>query len=283
MTMSASNNFIISFDELVKQAYQGEMLLNGTVRTKRGVKGKTHEFPVMDQVLATKKQRLAQLVTSDPNQDNVKCDLYDWNASAYSDIMDIDKLAYDERNELAKAVAKGYGRRMDQIIVDALIAKNNKYVVGTDVGGTGSGMNVDKILRTKRAMDENNVPDDGNRFFIMSAGSLETALKEQQIGDANYNIIRAIYEGKLPEYAGFKFKIMGNRREGGLPVKNKLRDNFAYHKDAVGQAVGTDLPIKIDWIPEKASWLINKMFCAGAVTIDDLGVYKVQTTEETLA
>lgn len=279
MTQSASNNFIISFDELVKQAYQGEMLLNGTVRTKRGVKGSSHKFPVMDQVIAVEKQRLAELVTSNPDQQLVPCILNDYNASAYSDIMDIDKLSYDERNELAKAVAKGYARRMDQMIIDACEDKSNSLVIAAST----SGMTVDKILKAKRAMDENNVPDDGNRFLVMSAGSLETALKEEKIGNANYNIIRAIYEGKLPEYAGFKFKIMGNRKEGGLPISGTTRDNFAYHRDAIGQAIGTDLPIKIDWVPTRASWLINKMFSAGAVTIDDKGVFKIETQENPIA
>jgi hypothetical protein len=35
----------------------------------------------------------------------------------------------------------------------------------------------------------------------------------------------------------------------------------------------------VDWIPEKTSWLANRLLSAGAIAIDPLGIVEIETVE----
>lgn len=279
MTIQAPNNFITSFDALVKQAYQGQEVLRNTVRLKTGVTGSSHKFPTFGKGMAMERVPQTDVVPMGLAQDKVTAILKDIYAADYSDVYDLSKLNYDEKSEIAKAVAAALGRKTDQLIIDALVASSTTNSVGTAIGGAASNLNIAKILRAKKLLDDNNVPDDGERYMVITPSQLETALAEDKVGSDNYNIMKALYEGKLNMYAGFKFKVIGNRQEGGLPKTSALRDCYAYHKGAIGLAEGISMRTEINYVPEKTSWLINGIMSAGSIAIDKDGIVKVQCTE----
>ena len=48
---------------------------------------------------------------------------------------------------------------------------------------------------------------------------------------------------------------------------------------AIGIAIGLNFRSEINYIPEKTSWLINGMYSAGSVGIDDEGIFEVLTND----
>lgn len=283
MSIQASTNFITSFDAMVKAAYQGAGCLRDAVRVKNGVNGSSHKFFKMGQGVATERVPQTDIVPMNISHGNVSAVLKDYTAGEYSDVLDLEKLSYDEKKDLAQAVAKAMGRRMDQIIIDAMNSgANSKEVAATVQEGEGTnacGFNIKKLLTTKTFMDDKNVPDDGERYMLISAQALQDALLDPKISSGDYSKILAIQDGTLKQYAGFKFIVIGSRKEGGLPLASNTRTNFAWHKQAVGLAVGHDMHVEVNYIPEKTSWLTNGLFSAGAAVIDDEGVFKVKTKE----
>lgn len=279
MTTFASTNFITSFDALVKQQYQGEMKLRPAVRLKTGVRGSSHEFPVINKGLATPRIPQTDVTPMNVVHATATATITDWNAADYSNVEDLQKLNFDERAELVKTATMAIGRRLDQLILNAMDTGANSTAVSEDVGGTDSGLNLEKILRAKRLMDDAGVPDDGNRHMAISARALEQGLAEAELTSADYNIIMPLMSGQLKKFAGFNFHMIESRDEGGLDVATNVRENFAFHRDAVGMAIGIDMTTRVDYIPEKTSTLVNAIFSAGAVVIDNLGVYKVNTYE----
>lgn len=279
MSNSASTNFITSFDALVKQAFQGSGVLRDSVRVKTGVTGNTHIFPKLGKGVATERLPQTDVVPMNVVHSKATATIQDWNAPEYSDAYDLSKLSFDEKKELAAVIASAMGRRMDQLIINALIAGANATTVGVNVGGTNTGLNIDKIIRAKRLMDDSGVPDDGDRCMVISAYALEQALLDPKVSSQDYNILRPLMEGSLKKYATFNFKTIETRTEGGLPVASSVRSNFAFHKSAVGVAIGIDMKTSVDWIAEKTSWLMNGMFSAGAVGIDNGGIFTVSTYE----
>lgn len=279
MSREASTNFVASFDAMVKQAYQGAAKLYGTVRVKTGVVGSTHTFPKMGKGLASQRLPQTDVVPMNVGHSKATATLTDWNAPEYSDVFDINKLNFDEKRELVQVVASAMGRRMDQLVLDAMSSGANSTQVGINLGGTNSGLNTTKILRASRLMDAAGVPKDGRRHMAISASALETALGESDIGSSDYNVLKPLYAGELKGWGSFLFHIIEDRDEGGLPLATNTRTNFAYHQDAVGLAVGMDMRTDIAYIDEKTSWLVNGLFSAGAVVIDDNGVYDVLTYE----
>lgn len=278
MTTSASVNFKTEFDPLVKLAYQGESKLMGKVRTRANVNAKTYSFPKIGKGIASLRIPQTDVVPMNVVHTASTVTLVDWDASDYSAIEDLDKLAFDEKKELVTTVSKAIGRRADQIIIDALDASAFATQVATSVG-TGAFLNLEKIMRAKRLLDANGVPDDGGRTMVINAIALENALQEVEIASSDYNVMKSLQAGQLKSYAGFEFIMIEDRTEGGVPITGTTRNLFAFHRDAVGLAMTGGIRSNVDWIPEKKSWLITTAITAGAVTIDTDGVIDVLVTE----
>lgn len=278
MTTTASTNAITSFDTQVKKQYQNGSLLRSTVRVKTGVVGSTHVFPKIRKGVATPRIPQADVTPMNIQHAKATATLTDWNAADYSDVYDLATLSFDERQELVDTAVMAIGRRLDQMIIDAMAASASSTQISQDVGGTNTGLNLAKFLRAKRLMDDAGVPA-MDRHIACSARAIEQALGETEVNSGDFNILRPLLEGTLKRYAGFDIHMIEARDEGGIPVANNIRNNFAYHKDAVGLAIGIDIRTDVNWIPEKTSTLINAMFKAGAVTVDTDGVYDLLTYE----
>ena len=279
MSATLSTAFIAQFDAEVKQAYQGAAKLFGTVRTKTGVVGSTHRFPKLGKGLAQPRIPQTDVVPMNVQHSNVTATLEDWNAPEYTDIFNQSKVNFDERRELKEAIASAMGRRMDQLIIDAADAGASATQVATSVGGADTGLNVDKLRRAKRLLDAAGVPAT-ERTFVHSAIGLEQLLGETSATSSDFNSVKALVNGEMDTFLGFKFVLIEDRDEGGLSVAaGDVRKNFAYHKAALGLAIGMQMQTKIDWIAEKTSWLTNGTFSAGAVGIDDAGIIEVLTDE----
>jgi len=279
MSTGASTNFITSFDTLVKKQYQGKMKLRGAVRVKTGVKGSSHEFPIINKGVATPRIPQTDVTPMNVGQGKATATIEDWNAADYSDVYDLSKLNFDERQELVDTATMAMGRRLDQLILDGLSTGANSTTVAKSIGGADTGLNLAKILRAKALMDDAGVPNDGRRHMAISATAVEQGLQETEISSADYNILMPLMKGELNDFSSFKFHMIETRDEGGLDVTSNTRTNFAFHQDAVGLAVGIDLRTEINYIAEKTSTLVNAIFSAGAVVIDDNGVYEVLTHE----
>lgn len=277
MSIQLSNAFIATFDAEVKQAYQGAAKLFGTVRTKNGVNGSTHRFPKLGKGLAQPRIPQTDVVPMNVAHTNATVTLEDWTAPEYTDIFNQAKVNFDERKELKMAIASAMGRRMDQLTIDAAALLSGS-TVAKSIGGADTGLNTDKCRRAKRLMDASGVPA-SDRTFVTSAIGLEQLLGETDVTSSDFNSIKALVQGEVDTWLGFKFIMIEDRDEGGLALAANTRENFAYHKQALGLAVGMDMRTTIDWIPEKTSWLTNGTFSAGAVTIDAPGVIQVETHE----
>jgi hypothetical protein len=279
MSVSLSNAFVTLFDAEVKQAYQGKAMLVPAVRQRRGVEGSTVKFPKVGKGVATLRVPQTDVTPLNVSFSSVTLTLADYNAAEYSDIFNQAKVNFDERQELVQVVAGAMGRRQDQMILDALTASSTSLTVSNDIGGTDSNMNITKLREAKRLMDKNNVPPDG-RNIIIHANGLANLLSETSVTSSDFNSVKALVQGELNTFLGFTFHVLGDRSEGGLVIDGSLdRSCFAFHKDAVGYGEGIAMRTEINYIAEKTSWLVNEVFSAGAVAIDDEGIVKITCRE----
>jgi hypothetical protein len=279
MSISLSNAFVTLFDAEVKQAYQGMAMLVPAVRQRRGVEGSTVKFPKVGKGVATIRVPQTDVTPLNVGFSSVTLTLADYNAAEYSDIFSQQKVNFDERQELVQVVASAMGRRQDQMILDALAASSTSLTVSNDIGGSDTNMNITKLREAKRLMDKNNVPPDG-RNIIIHANGLANLLSETSVTSSDFNSVKALVQGELNTYLGFTFHVLGDRSEGGLAIDGSLdRSCFAFHKDAVGYGEGIAMRTEINYIAEKTSWLVNEVFSAGAIAIDDEGIVKITCRE----
>ena len=279
MAQGISSAFVTLFDAEVKQAYQGQRLLAGLVRERQNVEGSTVKFPKIGKGSATLRVPQTDVTPLNITYSQVTATMSDYNAAEYSDIFHQTKVNFDERRELVQVVSGSIGRRMDQLVLDALAASSTSLTVSNDIGGTDTNLNLTKLRNAKRLLDKNNVPMDG-RCILVSASGLESLLGETSITSADFNSVRALVSGEIDTFLGFKFTMIGDRAEGGLAIDGSLdRVCFAYHRDAVGFGIGMNMKTEINYVPEKTSYLVNGMFSAGAIAIDDEGIVKITCRE----
>lgn len=147
------------FDDEVHHAFQtaGADLRN-TVTLRTGVVGDIYKFRRMGKGMAKQKPTQALVIPMDVEHELINCPLSNWHASEYTDIFDAVEVNFEEQSELATTIAGALGRRLDQLIIDALDAATPAGTVGTDIGGVGSDLNSAKVRRAARFLGDNGVP-----------------------------------------------------------------------------------------------------------------------------
>lgn len=279
MAVSINNAFVTLFDSEVKQAYQGQRLLAGVTRERSGVEGSTVKFPKIGKGSATIRVPQTDVTPLNVTYSQVTATMADYIAAEYSDIFNQQKVNFNERQELVQVVSGAIARRMDQVVLDALAAASSPGTVSNDIGGTDSNLNIEKLREAKKIMDQKNVPSEG-RTMLIHANSLSALLGETEVTSADFASVKALVTGDVDTFMGFKFITFGDRDEGGLAIDGSSdRTLFAFHRDAVGLGIGMNETSRVDYIPEKTSFLVASMFSAGAVAIDDEGIVKLTCRE----
>jgi hypothetical protein len=288
MSKFLSNGAVQEFDSEVKHAYQGMGKLRNTVTLRGNVTGDSYKFARTGQGIANQKAIQADVTPMDVDYSRQTAILEDWNAPEYTDIFSQAEVNFDEKQELARTIAKALTRREDQIIIDAIAA--GTYSASPSVGdadtgylvaAAANGLTEAKLRNAAMAgLTDRNV-DDEDRTLITSAKGVEQLMSEEKVTSSDYVNLKALVGGTLNEttYMGFKICIIGQRLEGGLPKTGNIRDVFAYQKQAIGYAVGIDMKTTIDWVAQKTSWLSNGMLKAGAVIRENAGITKIQIDE----
>ena len=277
MAINVSTAFVDLFDSEVKQAYQAESVLRGTMRTRTGVAGNNVKFPTIGKGVATLRVPQTDVTPLNVTYGQVTATMEDYIAAEYSDIFQQSHINFDERSELVQVVSKSIARRMDQIMIDALNAATGTSTVATTIGGAGTNMNIEKLRATAKAMNEKNVPSEG-RNLLMHASQLDALLGETEITSQDFASVKALVQGEINTFMGFNILTMGDRDEGGIP-KPSTRTCFAWHKDSMGYAESMAQKTEVNYVPEKTSFLVSSMFSAGSVAIDGEGIVKISCTE----
>ena len=282
MAQSITNAFVTLFDAEVKQAYQSESVLRQAVRLRSGVQGQTYKFNKLGKGSATARIPQTDVTPLNVTYSQVTATMSDYNAAEYSDIFHQAKVNFDERSELVQVVSKAIGRRIDQLVIDALNGASGASTVAKNVVTSGSAansnLNVGKLIAAKKALDTKNVPFD-DRCIAVHANNLAGLLGDERAVSGDFASIKALVSGEINTFMGMKFIVLGDRDEGGLPLTSNDRSVFAFHRSAIGMAENMAQKTEINYVPEKTSFLVNSMFSAGAVSIDDEGVVKITCDE----
>ncbi len=283
MATTLSPAFVTLFEAEVHQAYQGSATLRNVARMRTGVEGSTAKFPILAKGSASVRTPSTDVVPLNGTFSSVTATLTDYVASEYSDIFNQAKINFDERQELAKLVGNAIGRREDQIIIDALIAGSAGTTVANTVVTSGSAsasdLNVGKIIEAKKGMDAKSVPPT-DRHMIIHANSLASLLGDERAISADFAQVQALVRGEVNSFMGFEIHMIGDRDEGGLPKDGSNdRTCLAFHRDAIGCAVGIPPKTEVNYIPEKTSFLVTAMYSAGAIVIDTNGLVDITCRE----
>jgi len=273
MALSIDQAFIKQFESEVHVAYQraGSKLRN-TVRFKNVTNGKSTTMQKVGKGAAATKTRHGNLPVMNIDHTNVEITLADYYAADYVDKLDELKINIDERQIVAQNAANALGRKSDDILIAALDGATNVITeAGTD------GLTLAKINTVFENFGTNDIPDDGERYFVISPAAWVDLLSISAFSDADFiGPDELPYKGGMVAKRWLGFMWMTH---SGLPVASTIRKCFAYHRTAAGLASGQDVTTEVNYIPEKAAHLVTSMMSQGAALIDAAGVYEVQIKE----
>lgn len=264
----------IEFDALVKAEYQSlGFLLRDTIRVRRDVIGSTVSFRKVGQIQAVPTGYQQTVVIQDPNYTQSSAILQKYTAPTAVDSVQELTVNFDAKMENAMLVANALGRRSDQIIINSLAVSPGDTILN---GGTN--FTYGKYTQIIEFFDNNAVPLP-ERFVAMSANNFRSLLAEDQFISTFYTQNRVLDKGFIREYLGINVIIIPEMIEGGLPLAGNIRTAFAWHKQSTGMGIGHDFRTEINYLPRETSWLINGIFSAGAITIDNKGIIAIEADE----
>lgn len=270
---SIDTAFTKQFESEVHLAYQrmGSKLLN-TVRRKTNVVGKSTTFQKIGKGTAGTKTRGGQVPILNLVHTNVECTLADRYGGEFIDKLDELKIEHDERGSVVASISGALGRASDQDIMDV----TDTFTQETSATGV---VTQPKIEEAYEYFGNNDVPDDGGRFLAVAPQGWTDLMGLTTFASLDY-----VPESDLPfPKVGFSaknwfsfniFAFSGITLTGGT-----VRQNVAYHKSAVGHASGQDVMMDITWQGKEQSHLAVGSMSMNAVIIDQIGGYRVRSTE----
>lgn len=265
----------IEFDALVKAEYQSlGFLLRDSVRVRRDVIGNTVSFRKVNQIQAVPTGYLQSVVIQDPGYTQYSAILQKYTAPTAVDSVQELTVNFDAKMENAMLVANALGRRSDQIIINSLAVSPS-----TTISDGGTNFTYAKYVTVIQNFDNNAVPLP-ERFMAISASGFRSLLEQDQFVSTFYTQNRVLDKGFVRDYLGINVIVIPEMNEGGLPFASaNIRENFAWHKQSTGMGIGHDFRTEINYLPRETSWLINGIFSAGAITIDNLGIIQINCDE----
>jgi hypothetical protein len=269
MTATIDQAFVKQFEAEVHMAYQrmGSKLKN-LVRNVNGVKGNTVQFQKVAKGSASTKARHAEVVAMNSVHSNVTATLSDFYAADYVDKLDELKVNIDERNIVAQNAAYALGRKTDSIITDTFDA--GATALANNSAGSTTGMNLDKAQNVFEIFGNNDVPDDGQRYWVVGPKQWSDLLDIDQFSRMEYvGEADLPYKGGMTAKRWLSFRWMGF---SGLSIASSDRNTIAFHKSSLGLGVGSDVRTEVNYIPEKVAHLTTSYMSMGAVLIDGDGV-----------
>ena len=265
MASTMDTAFIKQFESEVHMAYQrtGAKLKN-TIRNQQ-VSGNVVRFQKIGAGTASTKSRNGNITPMELVHTNVEATMEDHYAAEYIDKLDELKINIDERLAVATSAAAALGRKTDELIYTAMDAGANS----TQIHDTSSAVEKADLLTLFETFGTANVPEDGQRYLAMHPKGFADLFLINEFASSDF-----VGEQNLPFAGGMTMKqFLGfNIFSTSAITAGK---NIAYHQNAVGIGVNSEVSTEVNYIPEKVSHLTTSMMSMGAVVIDDNGVYEV--------
>ena len=257
-------------------------LLRDKVRVE-SVVGKNAFFDQVGKVTAQlKTSRHSDTPQIDTPHSRRRVSLADYEFADLIDQQDKVRLLIDPTSSYAQAAAMAMGRAMDDVIITAALgtAYTGETGTGTESVQTGvvkgtTGLTVAKLILAKDLLDKADVDPSIPRHVMCGPEQLGNLLGDSEVTSSDFNTVKALVQGELDTYLGFKFTVT-NR----LPKTGNDRTCIAYAEDGLLLGIGKDISARIDERADK-SYATQVYYCQsiGATRMESAKVVPIVAIE----
>jgi len=260
-------------------AQQKGSKLRNTVRSE-SVNGTSAYFDRLGATAAVK--RLTRhgdtpLIDSPHSRRRLSTAPYEW--ADLIDNADKVRLLIEPTSEYALNAANAMGRTMDDIIIAA--ASGTAYT-GVDGSGTqaitlqvaagATNLTLAKLLEAKQDLDEGDVEGE-DRYIIVSPKMMTSLLGTTEVKSADYNAVKALVQGQLDTFLGFKF-VTSNRLAANATADGHLC--LAYQRSGLVLGIGEDVKTEIGPRADKSySTQVYVRMDLGATRLEEARVVEI--------
>jgi len=222
---------------------------------------------------------------------------YEWGDMI--DKQDTIRMLINPVSDYAKAAAWDLGLKMDEIIIGAMngnalsidssdssstVALPSSQVIDEDFGtGTDSNLTVEKLIEAKRIiMGHSGSMPNNPSYMLCNADAIAALLNEEKIGSGDYNSLRALVQGDIDTYMGFKFKTVKDSLLPGTADGNDTAPVkcFAFLQRSVGLAMGQDVNVEVFPRADKRNnTQVYATMSLGATRIEEEGVVAIECVQ----
>jgi hypothetical protein len=177
-------------------------------------KGEKHFFDRLGSFEASEiVSRLESTDLQDPAHSRRMADVKRYHASTYLDDIDKLKMLVDPASDYAQKLARAHGRKLDDIILDAMLGSASTGADGSgsqafdtsnqQIAHGSAGFTVAKFNQALRILEANDVDVDGARLFLaLGALGVEDLFAESNVISVDFQNQKALSDGKLPQFRG---------------------------------------------------------------------------------
>ena len=257
-------------------AQQKGSKLRGTVRSEM-VTGKNAYFErigAVDMVDATSRHDDTPQIDTPHSRRRVSL-----TTSRFADLIDnADKVRtlIDPTSPYAMNAAWAAGRKMDAVIVAALAGNAYAGVAGATtvalpsaqkVAAASAGLTIAKLRSAREILLGADVDLDMGATCIINPAGLTDLLSATEITSSDYNTVKALVQGQVDTFLGFKFVVS---------TKVTALKAYCYAKNAAVLAVGSEPVVRISERADKNySTQVFVEMDIGATRVEDEGVVEI--------
>ena len=212
--------------------------------------------------------------------------LRDFEWADLIDPQDVARMLANPQNRYVMNAMWAAGRQIDDLIIAA--ANGNAYSMDSDDAATAvalpsaqkvavasTGLTLAKLLSTKEILDSAEVDPEEPRYLVHTAKQATDLLNTTEIKSADYNTVKALAEGRIDTFMGFKFI-----RSQRLTASGTSRYCLAYASSGLGFAVGQEIVTDIGPRRDKGnSTQVYLSMTFGATRIEDAKVVQIACLE----
>jgi hypothetical protein len=262
--------------QLAQQKYSK---LIGTVYQKPNVRGKTF---FQDQIgawsMSVKGGRNVETPNNDPALDRRMGTMVDYHDARLLDRGDELRTISDPRSAYTIAAASALGRKIDDVILAALLGSasygetgSSTQTVGNVTTATTGYLYLSNIAAVKKVLDDNDVEEE-DRFFIITPTALSNMLQQSTLTSADYAAVKALVRGEIDSFMGFKW-ISSTRISAYTGTYANSISGIAFHKYGLCLAMADAPMVRTDERSDLSySWQVYYELNIGAVRLEEARV-----------
>ena len=219
-------------------------------------------------------------------------DLQDKGWAELVDEMDKIRMIADPTSPYAGLATAALNRQIDDIILSAARgnARTNAGLTALPaaqkIAAGGTSLTLAKLMTIKEILDSNEVDDDASmamdgqstseqsaRVIAVNAKMLTNLYGTTEIKSVDYNNVKALAQGAIDTFAGFKFVRTERLAKDGTATTGYA---VAWSKSCVALGIGKDIMTSIDPLPGKNySVQVYARMSMGAARLEDEGVVEI--------